>query len=240
MTPAQAQNSFQKIRTISYVQICNQMKTAGLYPFKPEAFTVGIVFSNQRTRSLSDHFLKHYDKEPVDLLLDRYAEDNKLQRLLLVPNLVQVRFWNSRFSVDFVQFQFYGCVLNSTVVYCDFFGMQLRLLRWNRPFVVGAKATWRGQTTFAALLNAQRRTSTVLKQIQAFTAAEIDWLRHRRKQTNFTRAVESLQHCSCTRHGKEQNIHSKMTCSQHIGAFSSNRQKNQGFKEYKGSSTFEP
>ncbi|PRP83492.1 hypothetical protein PROFUN_04366 [Planoprotostelium fungivorum] len=61
----------------------------GLFQFEPHAFTVGVVFSNSRTRALSQHLLDNYQREPVDILIGEYAKRENLQRLLLVPNLVQ-------------------------------------------------------------------------------------------------------------------------------------------------------
>ncbi|PRP76062.1 hypothetical protein PROFUN_01778 [Planoprotostelium fungivorum] len=61
----------------------------GLWPFGSHAFTVGMVFSNDRMEGMSRYLLENYQEVPVDILIGRYAGQEHLRMLLLVPNLVQ-------------------------------------------------------------------------------------------------------------------------------------------------------
>ncbi|PRP79192.1 hypothetical protein PROFUN_13072 [Planoprotostelium fungivorum] len=61
----------------------------GLYPYASHALTTGMLYSNNRTEALSQYLLDHHQEQPVDILIGQYAEERGLQRLLLVPNIVQ-------------------------------------------------------------------------------------------------------------------------------------------------------
>jgi len=61
----------------------------GLYSFESKASTVSVVYPSNKIKDAMDYLESHLGSDALDILLDDHAILNKLDRLLLVPNLFQ-------------------------------------------------------------------------------------------------------------------------------------------------------
>jgi len=61
----------------------------GIHPFTATAFTNAVAYPAAKMEIVASFLETHMRDDPVDLLLDKFALDNKWMRYLLVPNLFQ-------------------------------------------------------------------------------------------------------------------------------------------------------